>query len=106
MTRTINDLGSHVASRYPFQSRFANVNGWRMHYVDEGPREAPPMLLLHGNPTWGYLWRDTVPPLLAAGYRVIVSIKRPAPTLPIRQGNFDLLKSCPNRNERTGHASS
>ena len=72
MTRTIDDLGPHVASRYPHQSQFANVNGWRMHYVDEGPRGAPPVLLLHGNPTWGYLWRDTIPPLLAAGYRVIV----------------------------------
>ena len=72
MKRTINDLGPHVTSRYPFQSRFANVNGWRMHYIDEGPRAAPPVLLLHGNPTWGYLWRDTIPPLLAAGYRVIV----------------------------------
>ena len=60
MTRTINDLGSQVASRYPFQSKFANVNGWRMHYIDEGPPDASPVLLLHGNPTWGYLWRDTV----------------------------------------------
>ena len=72
MTRTIADLGPHVARRYPFQSQFANVNGWRMHYIDEGPRDAPPVLLLHGNPTWGYLWRDVIPPLLAAGYRVIV----------------------------------
>ena len=72
MTRTIEGLGAHVASRYPYASKFANVNGWRMHYVDEGPRAAPPALLLHGNPTWGYLWRDTIPPLLAAGYRVVV----------------------------------
>ena len=72
MTRTIEDLGPHVARRYPFRSQFANVNGWRMHYIDEGPRDAPPVLLLHGNPTWGYLWRDTIPPLVAAGYRVIV----------------------------------
>ncbi len=72
MMRTIADLGPHVAARYPFQSRFANVNGWRMHYVDEGPSDGPPILLLHGNPTWGYLWRDTIPPLLSAGYRVIV----------------------------------
>ena len=72
MTRTIEDLGPHVARRYPFQSQFANVNGWRMHYIDEGPRDAPPVLLLHGNPTWGYLWRDVIPPLLTAGYRVIV----------------------------------
>jgi haloalkane dehalogenase len=43
-----------------------------MHYVDEGPSDATPVLLLHGNPAWGYLWRDTIPPLLAAGYRVVV----------------------------------
>ena len=72
ITRTINDLGPHVARRYPFHSKFANVNGWRMHYIDEGPPNAPPVLMLHGNPTWGYLWRDTIPPLLGAGYRVIV----------------------------------
>ena len=71
IARTINDLGPHVSIRYPFRSKFVNVNGWRMHYIDEGPPNAPPVLLLHGNPTWGYLWRDTIPPLLAAGYRVI-----------------------------------
>ena len=70
--RTIKDLGPDLAIRYPYESKFANVNGWRMHYIDEGPREAPPVLLLHGNPSWGWLWRDTIPPLLAAGYRVIV----------------------------------
>lgn len=70
--RTIADLGPDIAARYPYRSRFVGVNGWRMHYVDEGPPDATPVLLLHGNPTWGYLWRDTVPPLLAAGYRVIV----------------------------------
>jgi haloalkane dehalogenase len=69
--RTIADLGSHVADRYTYESRFANVNGWRIHYIDEGPRDARPVLLLHGNPAWGYLWRDTIPPLLAAGYRVV-----------------------------------
>ncbi len=72
MTRTIADLGPHAARRYPFESRFANVNGWRMHYIDEGPRDAPPVLMLHGNPTWGYLWRDVIPPVLGAGYRIIV----------------------------------
>ena len=33
---------------------------------------APPVLLLHGNPAWGYLWRDAIPPLLQAGFRVVV----------------------------------
>ena len=72
MPRTIQDLGPHVANRYPYTSKFANVNGWRMHYIDEGPVSAPPVFLLHGNPTWGYLYRDTIPSLLKAGYRVVV----------------------------------
>ncbi|MFI5613202.1 alpha/beta fold hydrolase [Amycolatopsis sp. NPDC051903] len=58
--------------QYPYRSRFASVNGRRMHYIDEGPPDAAPILLLHGNPTWGYLWRDVIPPLLAAGFRVVV----------------------------------
>lgn len=57
-------------AQWPYRPRFAGVNGWRMHYIDEGSGD--PVLLLHGNPTWGYLWRKTIPPLLAAGHRVIV----------------------------------
>ena len=57
-------------ARWPFAARYARVNGWRMHYVDEGSGD--PVLLLHGNPTWGFLYRDVIPPLLRAGYRVIV----------------------------------
>ncbi len=55
---------------WPWTPRFTQVNGWRMHYVDEGT--GPPVLLLHGNPAWGYLYRDVIPPLLAAGRRVVV----------------------------------
>lgn len=44
----------------------------RVAWVDEGPATADPVVLLHGEPTWGYLWRHVVPPLLAAGHRVIV----------------------------------
>ncbi|GAN76492.1 alpha/beta fold hydrolase [Acidisphaera rubrifaciens] len=57
-------------TRWPHAARYARVNGWRMHYVDEG--HGDPVLLLHGNPTWGFLYRDVIPPLLQAGYRVIV----------------------------------
>ena len=55
---------------WPFAPRYARVNGWRMHYVDEGDGE--PIVLLHGNPTWGYLYRDFIKPLVASGRRVIV----------------------------------
>jgi haloalkane dehalogenase len=43
----------------------------RVHYLDEGPAEAPPVLLLHGEPSWCYLYRKMVPILVAAGHRVI-----------------------------------
>lgn len=43
-----------------------------MHYVDEGPREGPPLVLVHGNLTWAYLWRNFIPALTAAGFRAIV----------------------------------
>lgn len=44
----------------------------RMAYVDEGPRDAPVVLMLHGEPTWGFAWRKLLPPLLAAGLRCVV----------------------------------
>ena len=43
----------------------------RMHYLDEGPRDAAPVLLLHGEPSWCYLYRKMIPVLVAAGHRVV-----------------------------------
>ncbi len=43
----------------------------RMHYVDEGPAEAAPILMLHGEPSWSYLYRSMIPVGVAAGRRVI-----------------------------------
>lgn len=43
----------------------------RMHYLDEGPRQAAPILLMHGEPSWCYLYRKMIPLLVAAGHRVI-----------------------------------
>ena len=37
---------------YPFKPRYVEVGGLRMHYVDEGPRNAAPVLMLHGEPSW------------------------------------------------------
>jgi cis-3-alkyl-4-acyloxetan-2-one decarboxylase len=46
---------------YPFSGQHLEVRpGIRMHYLDEGPREAPVMLMLHGNPSWSYYWRHLV----------------------------------------------
>ncbi len=58
---------------YPFQAHYVDVqeNGLRMHYVDEGPKDAMPVLMLHGEPTWSYLYRHMIPIIAAAGHRVI-----------------------------------
>lgn len=56
---------------YPFAPRYAVVEDLRMHYVDEGPADGETVLLLHGQPTWSYLYRKMIPPLAAAGYRVV-----------------------------------
>lgn len=69
-------------------SRFAGLEGYgfaphyveveaagtpplRMHYLDEGPRDGSPVVLLHGEPTWSYLYRSMIAPLVAAGHRVL-----------------------------------
>ena len=49
----------------------ADLGPLRMHYVDEGPRDGPVVLMLHGNPTWSYLYRHMIAPVAQAGYRVI-----------------------------------
>lgn len=48
-----------ISSEFPFTSRFVEVNGSKMHYIDEG--EGDPILFLHGNPTSSYLWRNIIP---------------------------------------------
>lgn len=55
---------------YPFAPHYVEVDGVRVHYVDEGPRDAPPILMLHGEPSWSYLYRFMIPPC-AARYRVV-----------------------------------
>jgi haloalkane dehalogenase len=56
---------------YPFAPHYVEVDGLRIHYLDEGPRAAAPTLLLHGEPSWSYLYRKMIPILTAAGQRVV-----------------------------------
>jgi haloalkane dehalogenase len=55
--------------QYPFQSRYAVVDGIKLHYIDEGA--GPVLWMLHGMPTWSYVYRKMIPPLVAAGYRCV-----------------------------------
>ena len=57
---------------YPFAPHYLQgAGGLRMHFLDEGPREASVALCLHGQPTWSYLYRKMIPAFLAAGVRVL-----------------------------------
>jgi len=56
---------------FDFEPRYTEINGLRVHYLDEGPPEAAPVLLLHGEPSWCYLYRKMVPVLTAAGLRAV-----------------------------------
>ncbi|WP_428263703.1 haloalkane dehalogenase [Haliangium sp.] len=62
---------------YPFAPHYVDVGGVRIHYLDEGPAaDAPaaaagPVLLLHGEPSWSYLYRTMIPVLTAAGLRAV-----------------------------------
>jgi len=70
MTDPVVELPPDIRGEWPFPPRYARVNGWRMHYIDEGSGD--PVVLLHGNPTWGFLYRAVIGPLVASGRRVVV----------------------------------
>lgn len=57
---------------WPHEPRWHDTDAGRMHYVDLGPRDAAPVLLVHGNPSWGFLWRDLAAELVRRGRRVVV----------------------------------
>src|SRR5262245_28781279 len=61
--------GETFDGTWPFVAHFCDAPGFRLHYVDEGAGE--PIVCLHGEPTWGYLYRNFIPPL-AESHRVIV----------------------------------
>jgi haloalkane dehalogenase len=61
---------------YPFAENWLTIDlgeglTAQMHYLDEGPRNAPPLLLLHGEPSWSYLYRKMIPLLVTAGFRCL-----------------------------------
>jgi len=67
----IPTLPEEVRALYPFEPHWVNVGGRVLHYVDEGPRSPEAVVLLHGNPTWSFLYRKIIPTVADAGYRVL-----------------------------------
>lgn len=78
MSTTIREVFRTPESRfdnlpgYDFAPNYTDIDGLRMHYVDEGPRDGRPVVCFHGEPTWAYLYRKMVGPLVDGGHRVVV----------------------------------
>jgi len=70
--RTDPQAFEHLAD-FPWPASHITFEGLRLSYVDVGPRTAPVALLMHGMPTWSYLYRNMIPGLVAAGYRCIAA---------------------------------
>ncbi len=56
---------------YPFRPHYADVEGVRIHFIDEGQSDNETVLMIHGEPSWSYLYRKMIPVIAGAGYRVI-----------------------------------
>jgi haloalkane dehalogenase len=76
---------------FPFDSRFVSIDGHRVHYIDEGPRDASVLLMLHGNPTWSFLCRHLVA-ALSDRFRC-VALDLPGFGLSLAAEGYDLLPS-------------
>jgi haloalkane dehalogenase len=70
LLRTPDDRFDNLPG-FAFAPHYVDVDGLRVHYVDEGPPAAAPVLLLHGEPSWSFLYRKMIPGLVAAGHRVV-----------------------------------
>ena len=61
-----------ISAEFPFESRYVEVDGSRIHYIEEG--KGDPILFLHGNPTWSYLWRNIIPYAAQAGRAIALDL--------------------------------
>lgn len=68
--RTPDECFANIVD-FPYSPHYRTIGGLRIACIDEGPRDAAPVLLMHGEPTWSYLYRKMIPPLVAAGHRVV-----------------------------------
>jgi cis-3-alkyl-4-acyloxetan-2-one decarboxylase len=69
--RAMDERDWTFGGTWPYEPRWLFTDGIRIHYVDEGPRDGEPVVMLHGNPTWSYLYRRFIAAVAEAGYRAI-----------------------------------
>jgi haloalkane dehalogenase len=65
------DLDGDFGGTFPFERHYVQAGDVRLAYVDEGPRDASALLMLHGNPTWSYMFRRPIAELSVKGHRCV-----------------------------------
>ena len=66
-----SELAGDFGGTFPYEARYLQAGEVRLHYLDEGPPDAPPVLLLHGNGTWSYMYRRPIAALTQRGHRCV-----------------------------------
>lgn len=72
MNTAIATTTPHISAQFPYESKFVEVLGSKMHYVEQG--EGKPILFIHGNPTSSYLWRNVIPHVSGQGRAIAVDL--------------------------------
>ena len=70
LLRTPNERFENIPD-FPFQPHYIEIDNIRIHYVDEGSNDEEVILLMHGEPSWSFLYRHMIPPLVKAGFRCV-----------------------------------
>ena len=88
-------MKNEISEKFPFESKYIEVKGSKMHYIDEG--EGDPILFLHGNPTSSYLWRNIIPHLQKQGRCIAPDLigmgKSDKPNIPYRfEDHYDYIE--------------
>ena len=92
--RAMDERDWTFGGTWPYEPRWLLSDGIRVHYVDEGPRDGELVVMLHGNPTWAYLYRRFIPALVDAGYRAVAhdQLGFGRSDKPIREREFSLAR--------------
>ncbi|MFX1531107.1 MAG: haloalkane dehalogenase, partial [Promethearchaeota archaeon] len=70
LLRTPDDRFEHLPD-FPYEPHYFEIDKIRIHYLDEGPNDAEVILLMHGEPSWSFLYRHMIPILVKAGFRTV-----------------------------------
>ena len=78
---------------YDFQPNYSDIDGLRLHYLDEGPDDGQPIVCFHGEPTWAFLYRKMLTPLVEGFQAVLWHALVSHPDLRVKAGQWETVLS-------------